>query len=354
MSASGAGRSREVDEILLWKRAALVGRLLLGELNAPMQAILPSTYLAKPRHELKRERDSIRAYLRGEVARFCRSNFQTLQPEDLSRLYAPLSESGGFLNMPLVQFVRDYGPIKPKALRGAPLHATVVLSPWGMQFEFPEHHLVRDVANALNAATQIEFELARHVGTAWSLAKGKSVRPEIASLLRQGATHRRMCILSCFNLVEAYINGVAWEYVANHGTAALTDKTRNTLTEEDRVVSIIDKLVRVPKIVDGGRERDGPLHQTRDPLKAFIELVKPYRDSIVHASPFAAAERFGGYEKLSKLYELSLPTCRVAVETSLSIIRTVHQHIAANGSEPVWFLSQQPDGTFLIPVDDDS
>ncbi len=47
-------------------------------------------------------------------------------------------------------------------LRGAPRHATVVISPWGLQTEYPEMHLVRDVAVALNSAVTLDAEIEQH------------------------------------------------------------------------------------------------------------------------------------------------------------------------------------------------
>ncbi len=123
-------------------------------------------------------------------------------------------------------------------------------------------------------------------------AKAARERSEIAELIRRREASLRTCVLSCFNLIEAFVNGVAWDYAHTHDLSGLSKDNRNVLTESERPVSIVTKLVRVPALVAG--KDAGPLHQTRDPLKSFIEIVKPYRDAIVHASPFAAPDKFGG------------------------------------------------------------
>jgi hypothetical protein len=147
-------------------------------------------------------------------------------------------------------------------------------------------------------------------------------------------------------LIEAYVNGLAWDYVGTHDISNLSKDNRNTLTESDRPVSIVTRLVRIPALIAGCQT--GPLHQTREPLKPFIEIVKPYRDAIVHASPFAAPEKFGGYDKLSKLYELKLSTVRRAVEVTTSLVRDIHAFVDGNGELPPWFLHRGPDGKFLL------
>jgi hypothetical protein len=114
-------------------------------------------------------------------------------------------------------------------------------------------------------------------------------------------------------------------------------------------VSIVTKLIRIPALTTG--RETGPLHQTSDPLKSFIEIVKPHRDAIVHASPFAAPEKFGGYDKLSKLYGLNLRTVREAVNVTVSLIKDIHKFVDGSSEVPSWFLQRSPDGKFILLSD---
>ena len=118
------------------------------------------------------------------------------------------------------------------------------------------------------------------------------------------------------------------------------------LTESDGPVNIVAKLIRIPALTTG--RETGPLHQTRDPLKSFIEIVKPYRDAIVHASPFAAPEKFGGYDKLSKLFDLNLRTVRQAVDVTVTLIKEIHRFVDGSRDLPLWFLSRAKDGKFVV------
>jgi len=338
-----SGREREAKEIARYQRAAEVGRLMLNDLRDPMIWIFYKQYLDKPRRELRERREAIRVYLRSEVDKFCKTNFENVKPVDLARLYEPLYARGSTWRLPLTEFFELLGRPREGVLRGAPLHSTVCLSYlWGLQTEYPEMHLVRDLAHSFNRAVKAESELKEYDRI--SMREAQTKGEQIAKLERLGTFHRRMCILSCFNLVEAYINGLAWDYVQTHDISGLSKKNQNVLTESKRPVNIIDKLIKRPRLI---AEQDvGPLHQTRDPLKSFIDVIKPYRDSIVHASPFAAPERFGGYEKLSKVYELNLETVRQTVDMTLDIISIIHRFVGGNAPLPKWVHSRRDDGTF--------
>ena len=347
-SAAGSGRQRDVDEIVMYERAAEVGRLLLGDLKGPMQWIYYDQYLGKPRKELQARKHSIRAYLGTEIGKFCRRNFEDVKPGDLARLYEPLYARGSVWRLPLSEFIEELGVPKEGVLRGAPLHATVSISYlWGLQTEYPEMHLVRDLALSLNAVIAAERELEEYERISKSEAKLK--QKELAALQGHGAFNKRMCILSCFNLVEAYVNGLAWEYVHTHDISLVSKGDQEALTEKDkngkdRLVNIVDKLIKIPRIV--AHQQYGPLDRMREPLKTFIETVKPYRDSIVHASPFSAPENFGDYDKLSKLYELSLDTVKKAVSNTLAIISQIHQFTGADNDLPEWVYPKNDDGSF--------
>ena len=345
-----SGRQREASEIVRYKKAAAVGRLLLGELDDPMEPISVDQYIGKPRRDLVSQRDASRSFLRGEVAKFCRNNFENVEPEDLAKLYDLLFAHGSNWFIPLTDFERDFGRFKVGILKGAPLHSTIHISPWGLQTEYPELHMLKDLAGSLNEAIEIEEKyLTPYRTKLWRELKQQRTRSEIAELIRRRNANLRTCILSCFNLTEAYINGIAWDYAQTHDVSNLSQKNREILTEDKRPINIVTRLIRIPALVT--ERNTGPLHQTRDPLKSFIEVIKPYRDAIVHASPFASPEQFGGYDKLSKIYDLNLTTVRTAVDVTVALIREIHQFVNGGNAMPPWFLKRNEGGLFILDMD---
>ena len=205
-------------------------------------------------------------------------------------------------------------------------------------------HLVRDMAVALNSAIGLDIKIKQHEGTSWAKAKQSDKRIHVAELNTRSSFHRRMCVLACFNLVEAYINSTAWDFVSSHDVSGLSKNKQDLLTSGQ--ASILDKLVKVPEIV--AAMSPGPLAQEKDPLKTFKETIKPFRDSIVHASPFSAPARFGGYDKLSKIYELKLQVVRDTVDLTIDIIGRIHQFLGGRGDFPHWLPPRSADGKFEI------
>jgi len=337
------GRKREVDAIVAHDRAVEVAKLLMGRLNGPMRRIFHDDYLSLPRRNLRSGKQSLRDGRQDELKEFCRHNFGTADFKRLAALYERLYANRCQLRLPLKEFVEIVGQPPRDILRGAPRHSTVALSPWGLQTEFPEMHLARDLAGAFNAAVEFIGELKGHDKTSWANAKHPKFKQGIADLNTRATSHMRMCVLSCFNLVEAYINGVAWDFVESNGTAGLSNRKQALLT--DGQASILDKLTKVPQIVAGSAP--GPLSHDKDPLKSFKELIKPFRDSIVHASPFSAPDRFGGYDKLTNIYNLSLETVAHAVDLTIEIIGAIHQFVDGHGTIPKWLPERRDDGTFV-------
>jgi hypothetical protein len=337
------GRDHEVEAIVAHDRAAEVGNLLMGKLNRRMRRIFPEDYRLLPRRNLRSGKASLRDGRAEELEGFCERNFGTTNFHRLAGLYERLYEHDSQLRLPLREFAELIGQPHEGVLRGAPRHSTIAISPWGLQTEYPEMHLVRDMAVALNSALALDAEIKQHEGSPWATAKRDEVRKHIiADLQTRAAFHRRMCVLSCFNLIEAYINGIAWDFTQSHDISSLSKNKQDVLTSGQ--ASILDKVVKIPEIVTG--LIPGPLSPDTDPLKTFKETIKPFRDSIVHASPFSAQARFGGYDKLSRVYELTLQTARNTVDFTVDIIGRIHRFLGSNGNAPKWLPQRGTDGRF--------
>lgn len=336
------GRHREVEEIVAHDRAVEVAQLLMGRLNRPIRRIFPDDYLSRPRRQLKSGKQSLRDGRQDDLVMFCRENFGTSDFKRLAALYERLYANHSQVRLPLQEFAEIVGQPPADILRGAPRHSTIALSPWGLQTEYPEMHLARDLAGAFNEAQELNAELNGHGKVSWHNAKHPEFKQEIANVNTRAKSHMRMCVLSCFNLVEAYINGIAWDFVESHDTSGLSKRKQAFLSDQ---ATILDKLTKVPEIVVGSTP--GPLSHDNDPLKSFKEIIKPFRDSIVHASPFSAPGRFGGYDKLSNIYNLSIETVARAVDLTIEIIAAIHQFIGGDGALPKWLPDRRDDGTFV-------
>jgi hypothetical protein len=335
------GRDREISEIVKYLRAAQVGRVFLGDADGEMSPVYPEMIQDWPRRKIRSERERIRGYLRGEVKKFANNNFPNLKPLKLAELYELL-----FLfhtvRMSMTDFIEFVGGTREGLFQGAPLHSTVQISAcWGLQTEFPEEHLIKDLAVLYNDLLELDEKLIKRKELTCRQMKDTPVRADIAEASRRAGTYRRMCLLACFNLIEAYVNGLAWEYAQRHDISSLSKAKQRMIQEADG--SIVKRVINIPEIISGNPT---PFDETTSPLSDFVDTIKPYRDAIVHASPFAAPEKFGGYDKLQKIYELSSKTVAHAIDVTQQIISTIHQAIGGNSDLPAWFLARDASGKF--------
>lgn len=340
------GRDVEVFEIVQHDRAVEVALLLMGRLNGGMKPIFPEEYHSLPRKQLKSGKASLRDGRADEVRKFCKDNFVKSDVGRLAGLYEELFEHDSELRLPLQDFEKRFGQLNKRALGGAPRHCTIVISPWGLQTEYPEMHFARDMVIAFNAAFTLDAEIKEYGEITYAEAKQDEVRHPLFERISQARLNRRTCVLSCCNLLEAYINGIAWDCVHSDGLSDLSNEQQVKLEKFDKL-SLVKKLKEVPEVVTG--RSPGPLAEDADPLKSFKESIKPYRDSFVHAAPFSAEAKYhSGYDKLSKVYDLTLETTRTAVNITLDIIMKIHLFVGGDGERPKWLPAPDTNGKFQV------
>lgn len=71
-------------------------------------------------------------------------------------------------------------------------------------------------------------------------------------------------------------------------------------------------------------------------MSQFLDVVKPFRDSLVHPSPFATSEKFGGYDKLRLLYRTDKETADMAASMTARLLIRIHKHINVDSPLPPW------------------
>jgi len=304
---------------------------MLGELRTWHQFLEADTVdlVSLPRRNLKAAVTDIRRRLSLEIKDFCSKNFQEMDERKLSLLYEEIKAFRG-LELPLSEFEEKFSGVRLKVLKGNPAHATVCISLWGLQFKFPEDELAKDLISALRLGSETHTELNRYKAkTHAELERGKA---EIASLMRKKMFAVRSAILCCFNLMEAYLNGLVWDYIRKNGTSSLSNRKRKLL-EDTTSASTREKLGQYPEIVTGRELWKKPDEE----LNGFVDVLKPYRDSLVHPSPFSAPERFGGYDKLRLFYRIDYDTALATADLLVSLIRRIHEHIYRDGlALPDW------------------
>lgn len=312
-------RADEAAIIRQANRASAVGRLLLGEFKNWSQFLSPETdYLEfLPRRALKAGKTDVKRHLSKEIQIFCRQNFVGMNIQDLDRMYEEIKARRG-LEIPLSEFEKRFAKVRDRVLCGQPRHCTVVISLWGLQFKYPEHMLAGDVVESLKLLAQAESALKRYEVKSFQGIIRE--RDEVSSTIRLETFSCRACILSCFNLIEAFLNGLAWDFSqAPENITNLSEKKKKLLQDG----TIRDKLIKYPEIISG----KALWTENSEPVKSFMEQVKPFRDSLVHASPFSTPERYGGVDKLEHLYRIDIGKARQAARVSVEVIEKLFRHI---------------------------
>ena len=98
-------------------------------------------------------------------------------------------------------------------------------------------------------------------------------------------------------------------------------------------MSTRDKLKKYPATISGKQLWEEPDGE----LEGFISTLKPFRDSLMHPSPFSAPERHGGYDKLSLFYRVDHDTGLLTANLLVTLVKRMQKHIYGEQSVlPVW------------------
>jgi len=325
-----SGRGREASMIRQANRAAAVGRLMLGKTRHWVEFLEADRVdlTALPRRQLKSGKADVRRRLSAELERFCERNFKGMTPQRLSDMYEDIKAFRG-MEMPLSEFERRFAPVRSEVLRSNPAHLTVSVSLWGLQFRVPEEELAKDIMEAAELAASSHEQLKEFEKNAQTELLRDRVK--IGSLLRRKMFAARSGGIACFNLIEAYLNGIAWDYLRTADTDALSNR-RKRLLEDSSSASMRDKLLKYPEIIAG----TSPWSTNDTDVTQFLDVVKPFRDSLVHPSPFATPEKFGGYDKLRLLYRIDKETADLAAVTTAKLALRIHKHVKPKELLPPW------------------
>lgn len=343
-----SGREKEASLIRRANRAAAVGKLMMGDMSSWNEYLGVETEPLEdlPRRMLKSGSADVKRNVSREIRSFCNRNFHGMTQAKLERLYLEVAAHRG-LEIPLEDFEDDFARVQNNVLRGTPRHATVSISLWGLKFWFPEDQLAKDVCCSL--------ALARDAMEALSPFREKSQRvladkaPEVQDQLRLRYYSARTGLLSAFNLFESYLNSLAWSFQKVEGNLDGLSNTRTKLLLDSTGASLRKKALLYPEIIGGS-----PLpteQQAR--VELLLDVVKPFRDSLVHPSPFEAPERFGGYDKLEFLSRLDVDTLQLGVELVVESIEAIHLHVTGSSEPPHWLDGIKGELVKEIPTPDE-
>ncbi len=269
-------------------------------------------YSSLPRKQLKSGVKDIQSRLSQEIVKFCRSNFENMNVDRLSMLFEDIKAYRG-LEITCEEFERKYSRIRSHVLNGLPAHSTIVFCLDGMKFKFPEDYLAKDLQCSLEGLMSPQGD------------KEKAIED-----IRFEEFYFRSSVITSFNLLEAYLNGISWDFLFNTPPENLSNKRRKLL-EGFQGVSTREKLKKYPAIIAGSElfgEEDSD-------VVALLDIMKPFRDALVHPSPFTMSEKFGGHNKAELFYRVNSDTALLVAHLTCKIIKRINSHIGSD-ARPVW------------------
>jgi hypothetical protein len=190
--------------------------------------------------------------------------------------------------------------------------------------------LSKDIVEGLMRVRDSERQLAAFTGLEHTDLSHR--RDEIANIIRQREFCARSCILATFNLIEAFLNGLAWDFAHDAASMARLSKRQQELISDSRGATLRDKIAKYPDIIAGL-----PLSLGDDPLvAAFLDDMKPLRDALVHPSPFSLPAKFGGRDKLRAFYRADAESAEAIAAVAIEIITKLWTHVGAGRPLPGW------------------
>jgi hypothetical protein len=254
--------------------------------------------------------------LRRETQGFISENFEDSDYGDLAKLCDAVPIGIGFYQR-IDDFEKDFFRLAEKIKCRVPIYTHVSISIWGLQFEFPEHHFLRDLESGFADLEEIKSRLEKF--------ETREVEPklhheEIRDLVGRERFLSRSVISAAFSLVEAFLSGLFFVAACTKSFALLKcDETFQDYAKTKESAPLKERLDRMVKFVSSGQESGN-----NEPFNCFIEIAKRYRDAIHHTTPFGRKDVESG-GRLIALYEINsdiaLKCAQLSFETVLAISR---------------------------------
>lgn len=152
-----------------------------------------------------------------EIKSFIDKNFIRCEHDDLARMLDAINIGSG-ISMRLDEFEKKFFPMADSVKRHVPSYAHVHISTFGLKFEFPEHHFLRDMEIALPEILDTRSRLAEFRGPDFD---SKHDRDLVGGLVAKEKFLSRSVISATFSLVEAFLSGLFFTAVHSKSVGRL-------------------------------------------------------------------------------------------------------------------------------------
>lgn len=305
-------------------KALVVSRLLMGDITnwAAFEDQRRRANQITNRQAARRASSQMgRGYseLSAKIQDFIDENFIGCKHSDLARLCDEVKPGMG-LSLRLSEFEKRFFSLAEAVKAPFPFYAHVHVSTYGLRFEFPEHHFLRDIESSLPELLETRLHLARFARPEFD---PKRERDLVARFVAKERFLSRSIISATFSLAEAFLSGLFFTAIHTKSVGRLAcneEFLKFATTKESAPLKC--RLDRIVRFASNGVEKGND-----EPFETFIEVGKRYRDAIHHTTPFQRKDIEPG-RRLTALYEINgeiaLRCIALACDTVLRISQWIN------------------------------
>jgi hypothetical protein len=207
-----------------------------------------------------------------------------------------------------------------------PPYAQVLLQGFQLAaIRHPEYHLSRDLALLYNLFLDSE-----------SIADD-FLKKRVVHSTENSQSLGRSVILTCFNLLESFVSGIAAEYLMNTPGASKDIKRKL----EDNYMSLKKRLIQYPDIITG---KSNLVDESKPPFIKLLGECKRRRDSFVHCEPGSKPTKWG-YIKEDNFHDVDKKVVKETVTLTIKAICHIWKCIH-NKKKPSWLPRLDKNGRF--------
>jgi hypothetical protein len=287
-----------------------------------------------PAKELREIRDRLNSYLRESTKKLgCVKNPEEFAAEFITATRAELGVPN--VEKKLIDesyftsfcYGNDAWGKFPPHLRLQVHFEWVVSDPLVFHYILPEAILYEDMCVAFNLAYESSKEL-KGIG----FVKGGN------PVVKQHSMHLRTAVLSAYYFVEAYLNGIAFDYHYRNGEL-LAQRDKDLLMEWDsqanrqKFVSFEAKIKGYQKLIL--KTSTGLDSSNCRELKILLGDAREIRDAIVHQSPKTTESKLIS-DKVRNLLSLDLGIAEEVVDSAVEFVKKLNERLGSNGIDVNW------------------
>jgi hypothetical protein len=159
----------------------------------------------------------------------------------------------------------------------------------------------------------------------------------------------RATLATAIYFLEAYFNGVAFDYLAEHEDELSADD-RSALQERDvktklpRRLSLYQKVLRYQRIALG--KEHAPIQPSNCPELAFLlRVAEDSRNPLAHPAPHLHPDT-GIAEKEFAIFKVDIDMVRATVDSAIVVVRKFEELLHGDLKRVPWLIDRDPTGRF--------